>query len=136
MALNKKIVEIGENDTKYHRIKNLSINLNSKEAIVEIESYTSERYRNKAKTQIEIKEKLTELINQYESAVKLENHELEMALLNKLDLLRNTRLNELNKDYSVGTSFIELNNLPEEFTFTAFYNELIKNPKFKDAKEI
>ena len=73
MALNKKIVEIGENDTKYHRIKNLSINLNSKEAIVEIESYTSERYRNKAKTQIEIKEKLTELINQYESAVKLES---------------------------------------------------------------
>ena len=37
MALNKKIVEIGENDTKYHRIKSLSINLNSKETIVEIE---------------------------------------------------------------------------------------------------
>ena len=136
MALNKSIVEIGENNTKYHRIKNLSINLNSNEIVVEIESYTSKEHRDKAKTQIEIKERLTKLVDQYESAIKIGNHELEIALLNKLDSLRDTRLNELNKDYSVGISFIELDSLPKEFTLAAFYNKLIENPKFKGAKEI
>lgn len=136
MALNKSIVEIGENNTKYHRIKNLSINLNSNETAVEIESYTSKEYRDKAKAQIEIKERLTKLVDQYESAIKIGNHELEIALLNKLDSLRDTRLNELNKDYSVGISFIELDSLPKEFTLAAFYNKLIENPKFKGAKEI
>lgn len=136
MALNKKIIEIGENDTKYHRIKNLSINLNSGETIAEIESYTSKEYRDKAKAQIEIKEKLTKLVDQYESAIKLGNHELEIALLDKLDSLRNTRLDELNKDYSVGTSIIELDTLPEEFTLSAFYNKLLETPIYKGAKEV
>lgn len=136
MALNKSIIEIGENNTKYHRIKNLSINLNSKEVIAEVESYTSKEFRDKAKTQIDIKEKLTKLVNQYELAVKLKNHELEIAILDKLESLRNTRLEELNKDYSVGTSFETIEILPEEFTFKAFYEELIKNPKYKGAKEI
>ena len=136
MALNKSIVEIGENDTKYHRIKGISINLNSNEVIVEVESYTSKEYRDKAKVQIDIKERLVKLVSQYESAVKLQNHELEEALLGKLESLQKTRLEELNKDYSVGTSFVELGSIPEEFTFTAFYNELMKNPKYKGAKEV
>lgn len=136
MALNKKIKDIGENEIKYHRIKNLSINLNSGESIVEVESYTSKDYRNKAKTQIEIKEKLTKLISQYESAVNLQNHELETAILEKLDKLRETRLDDLNIDYSVGTSIIELDTLPEEFTLSAFYNKLLETPIYKGAKEI
>ena len=136
MALNKKLTEVGENDIKYHRIKNLSINLNSNEVIAEVESYTSKEYRDKAKAQLEVKEKLTKLIDQYESAIKLQNHELEAALLEKLDKLRKTRLEELNKDFSVGTSFIELEGLPEEFTFMAFYKKLIKHPLYKGAKEI
>jgi len=136
MALNKKIKDVGENEIKYHRIKNLSINLNSGESIVEVESYTSKDYRNKAKAQIEIKEKLTKLISQYESAVNLQNHELEVAILEKLDKLRETRLDDLNIDYSVGTSVIELDTLPEEFTLSAFYNKLLETPIYKGAKEI
>lgn len=136
MALNKKIKDIGENEIKYHRIKNLSINLNSGESIIEVESYSSKDYRNKAKTQIEIKEKLTKLINQYESAVNLQNHELEAAILEKLDKLRETRLDDLNIDYSVGTSIIELDTLPEEFTLSAFYNKLLETPVYKGAKEV
>lgn len=136
MALNKKIKDVGENEIKYHRIKNLSINLNSGESIVEVESYTSKDYRNKAKTQIEIKEKLTKLISQYESAVNLQNHELEVAILEKLDKLRETRLDDLNIDYSVGTSVVELDTLPEEFTLSAFYNKLLETPIYKGAKEI
>lgn len=136
MALNKNITEIGENSTKYHRIKNISINFNSGEALIEIESYTSKIYRNKAKEQIDIKSRLTKLVDQYESAINLRNHELESAILDKLDSLKNTRLDELNKNYSVGTSFELLEELPEEFTLKAFYNELLKNPKYKGAKEV
>lgn len=136
MALNKKINNIGENEIKYHRIKNLSINLNSGNSIVELESYTSKEYREKAKTQIDIKEKLTKLISQYESAIKLQNHELESAILEKLDKLKETRLDDLNIDYSVGTSVIELDILPEEFTLSAFYNKLLETPIYKGAKEV
>ena len=136
MALNKKMVEIGENETLYHRIKSLSININSGDSIIELENYTSKDYRDKAKSQIEIKEKLAKLINQYESAISIQNHELEMALLEKLDKLQKTRLEELNKDYSVGISMVELDTLPEEFTLSAFYNKLLETPVYKGAKEV
>ena len=136
MALNKKIIELGENSIKYHRIKSLSINLNSGETIAEIEGYTSKEYRDKAKAQIEIKEKLTNLVEQYESAIKLQNHELEIALLEKLDNLRKTRLEELNKDYSAGVSFEVLEGIPENLTLATFYNKLLESSKYKGAKEV
>lgn len=135
MALNKKITERGEAITSYHKIKSISIDLNNEETLIELENYTSKEYRDKAKEQVEIKKKITELVKQYNSASQKKDRDIEKAILEKLVNIKETRLNELNIDYVVSTSFISLDEIPEEFTLASFYN-MLTSGIYKGAKEV
>lgn len=135
MALSKKITERGEATTGYHKIKSLSIDLNNEETLIELENYTSKEYRDKAKKQVEIQNKIAELIKQYNSASEKKDHDMEKAILEKLVNIKETRLNELNVDYVVSTSFINLDEIPEKFTISDFYN-MLTSGVYKGAKEV
>ena len=135
MALSKKITERGEATTGYHKIKSLSIDLNNEETLIELENYTSKEYRDKAKKQVEIQNKIAELIKQYNSATEKKDHDMEKAILEKLVNIKETRLNELNVDYVVSTSFINLDEIPEKFTISDFYN-MLTSGVYKGAKEV
>lgn len=135
MALSKKITERGEATTGYHKIKSLSIDLNNEETLIELENYTSKEYRDKAKEQVKIQNKIAELIKQYNSASEKKDHDMEKAILEKLVNIKETRLNELNVDYVVSTSFINLDEIPEKFTISDFYN-MLTSGVYKGAKEV
>ena len=45
MALGKTIIEKSDLETSYHRIVNISMNVNTNESIVTLERYVSKEYR-------------------------------------------------------------------------------------------
>ncbi len=136
MALGKTIIEKSDLETSYHRIVNISMNVNTNESIVTLERYVSKEYRDKAKEQVKQKQQLDNLIAEYNHAVETNNIEVQKALLEKINQMNETVAPLLNKDYVVDTKDIILEFIPENPSYRTFYEELAKLPEFEDAEEV
>ena len=117
----------------YIKIAKISINYVLKQSIITLEEYISEEFRNKAKEQIELKNKLNELQNQLSTA---SDTILYQALLTKINYLQESNKELLNSNYSVGIKEVSLNFIPEDTSVKGYYNELKKIDDFKEADMI
>ena len=117
----------------YIKIAKISINYVLKQSIITLEEYISEEFRNKAKEQIELKNKLNELQNQISTA---SDTKLYQALLTKINYLQESNKELLNSNYSVGIKEVSLNFIQEDTSVKGYYNELKKIDDFKEADMI
>lgn len=130
MAINKEITKESGLITKYHRILKIAINYNKNQSIITLEDYTSEDYRNKAKLADETRAKIQDLYTKLETATE---DEVVLALTNKIQEAQFANAELLNTDYSISRREISLDYIPEDTTFSGFYEEIKKMEEFKDG---
>lgn len=134
MAMNKEVIEDTGLKTMYHRISKINVDFKNNKAVIEVDNYVSKDYRDKAKKQQDIKFKIDTLIREYEDTQN--NNALALSLQEKIQNLQNLNKDLLESEYSAGTTSIELESLPEDMSYTGFYNELKKLDTYKDAELI
>lgn len=134
MAMNKEVIEDTGLKTTYHRISKINVDFKNNKAVIEVDNYVSKDYRDKAKKQQDIKFKIDTLIREYEDTQN--NNALALSLQEKIQNLQNLNKDLLESEYSAGTTSIELESLPEDMSYTGFYNELKKLDTYKDAELI
>lgn len=134
MAMNKEVIEDTGLKTMYHRISKINVDFKNNKAVIEVDNYVSKDYRDKAKKQQDIKFKIDTLIREYEDTQN--NNALALSLQEKIQNLQNLNKDLLESEYSAGTTSIELDSLPEDMSYTGFYNELKKLDTYKDAELI
>ena len=134
MAMNKEVIEDTGLKTMYHRISKINVDFKNNKAVIEVDNYVSKDYRDKAKKQQDIKFKIDTLIREYEDTQN--NNALALSLQEKIQNLQNLNKDLLGSEYSAGTTSIELDSLPEDMSYTGFYNELKKLDTYKDAELI
>lgn len=130
MAISKDITKESGLITNYHRIVKIAINFNKNQSIITLEDYISEDFRNKAKLADEVKSKIQDLYARLETET---NDEVVLALTNKIQEAQFANAELLNTNYSISRREISLDYIPEDTTFSGFYEEIKKMEEFKDG---
>lgn len=133
MALKKEITFPNGIVIKYHKIKKIEANNDSKKISITVASYTNDNYRKEEKNNKQKIDRYDELMKSIIAENEKEKPDKEQVVnwseeCNSLDFI-----SEL--DLSVVTSNYELENI-EDMSFTNIYNKLKEIDIFKDSKDI
>lgn len=129
MAFGNKITATTGVSTKYHKISTVYIDFSKGTSTIILDNYLTEDYRKKEKSIEEIRNSINKLTEQ----AKTNNKDTSTALLQKANKLIEDNQEDLNKNFIASKDTIELNYIPETLTYEAFYKELAKLEKYKDA---
>lgn len=133
MALKKEITFPNGIVIKYHKIKKIEANNDSKKISITVVSYTNDNYRKEEKNNKQKIDRYNELMKSIMTENEKEQPNKEQVVkwseeCNSLDFI-----SEL--DLSVVTSNYELENI-EDMSFSNIYNKLKEIDIFKDSKDI
>lgn len=138
MALFKEITNQKGVTSRYFRISNVTLNIDSKNIVITLKEYTDNTYRNKEKEisdlQNEINER-QEYINTLNTNYR-ENEEEIIAKNNELGVIIN-KLNEMrNQDYYISEQNYNFDFEDKEYSLSICYELLKTLELFKDSKDV
>ena len=138
MALFKEITNQKGVTSRYFRISNVALNIDSKNIVITLKEYTNDTYRNKEK---EISELQNEINEQQEYINTLnenyrENEEEIITKNNELGKIIN-KLNEMrNQDYYISEQNYNFDFEDKEYSLSICYELLKTLELFKDSKDV
>ena len=138
MALFKEIINQKGVISRYFRISNVALNIDSKNIVITLKEYTDNAYRNKEKEILELQSEVNEQ-QEYISTLNInyrENEEKIITKNNELGIII-SKLNEMrNQDYYISEQNYNFDFEDKEYSLSICYGLLKTLELFKNSKNV
>lgn len=138
MALFKEIINQKGVISRYFRISNVALNIDSKNIVITLKEYTDNAYRNKEKEILELQSEINEQ-QEYISALDTNYRENEEEIItknNELGIII-SKLNEMrNQDYYISEQNYNFDFEDKEYSLSICYGLLKTLELFKNSKDV
>ena len=138
MALFKEITNQKGVTSRYFRISNVILNIDSKNIVITLKEYTDNTYRNKEKELSDLQNEINER-QEYINTLNtnyIENEEEIIAKNNELRIIIN-KLNEMkNQEYYISEQNYNFDFEDKEYSLSICYELLKTLELFKDSKDV
>lgn len=138
MALFKEITNHKGVTSRYFRISNVALNIDSKNIVITLKEYTDDTYRNKEKEILELQNEVNER-QEYINALNENYRENEQELITKNNELGKviSKLNEMrNQEYYINEQNYNFDFEDKEYSLSICYELLKTLELFKDSKDV
>ena len=138
MALFKEIINQKGVISRYFRISNVALNIDSKNIVITLKEYTDNAYRNKEKEILELQSEVNEQ-QEYISTLNINYRENEEEIItknNELGIII-SKLNEMrNQDYYISEQNYNFDFEDKEYSLSICYGLLKTLELFKNSKDV
>ena len=138
MALFKEITNQKGITSRYFRISNVTLNIDSKNIVITLKEYTDNAYRNKEKEILELQSEVNEQ-QEYISTLNINYRENEEEIItknNELGIII-SKLNEMrNQDYYISEQNYNFDFEDKEYSLSICYGLLKTLELFKNSKDV
>ena len=138
MALFKEIINQKGVISRYFRISNVALNIDSKNIVITLKEYTDNAYRNKEKEILELQSEVNEQ-QEYISTLDTNYRENEEEIItknNELGIII-SKLNEMrNQDYYISEQNYNFDFEDKEYSLSICYGLLKTLELFKNSKNV
>ena len=138
MALFKEIINQKGVISRYFRISNVALNIDSKNIAITLKEYTNNTYRNKEKEILELQSEINEQ-QEYISTLDTNYRENEEEIItknNELGIII-SKLNEMrNQDYYISEQNYNFDFEDKEYSLSICYGLLKTLELFKNSKDV
>ena len=138
MALFKEIINQKGVISRYFRISNVALNIDSKNIVITLKEYTDNAYRNKEKEILELQSEVNEQ-QEYISTLDINYRENEEEIItknNELGIII-SKLNEMrNQDYYISEQNYNFDFEDKEYFLSICYELLKTLELFKNSKNV